>query len=129
MFNKYLFRVAKNHVIMIAEKYGDISPEIAKEMAQISGNQMNIEYGVLLHKSKVATNRYAAAAAVFARLAAHSRLKQRGAVSSRDWESATFHAMVKSGANIGEASEITDFLVAKAYAELIQSEQRFNSYT
>ena len=99
MFSGFKYRVAKNLAVMGIEQKGYIDAATSQLMRQTAYNDMNKEYGISLIKQGVVENKFAAAAAVFARLYLSTLQKSFDErISSDNWFEAGMEAMRLAGA-------------------------------
>ena len=98
-----IYTWAVNAVLYDLQFVGRISKSQSKEMLAIAGNDINRSYGVGALKTGAATSRFAASAAVFARLVTSAERTPSGNISAQDWSNACRHAFIKAGADEAES--------------------------
>lgn len=103
MFEGYRYRLAKNSALMVAADKSLISSDLALEMRRIAYNKPNREYGVSLLKSGTCDDKFAAAAAVFARLSIIAKRNNTFMPGEVEWDIACREAMVLGGAPFATA--------------------------
>lgn len=111
MFSGYKYRHAKNWVLIEMENSGQLDTHSRKLMAQIAGSPANVQFGRQLIASRVASNKYAAAAVVFARIVAFERATPKNGIPSDIWRLAAVRSMRNAGAEHGEDEEVADYLI------------------
>lgn len=103
---------AINFVTTDLETKGIVSKEQRILMMRIAKNDANLDYGVNALRSKVARDKYSAAAAIFARLSVRYYEEPLGdGITWKDWEFACQNALLASGASPSEAEENSKILI------------------
>lgn len=108
MFSGFKFRMAKNSALIQMEVRGRITKEKQREMSFVAGAEPNATFGKALIASGTALTSHAAAAAVFARIAAAAERNPSGQITADDWALATRVALINAG-----ASETESFMAAQ----------------
>jgi len=112
VFSGFKYRVAKNLVLLEMERDGLLDAETRKRMSEIMFSAANRQFGRQAISTKVAKDKYSAAALVFSRLAAFEMYKpSTSGVSHLLWAQAARRAMLHSGTSEEESLEIVEFLV------------------
>lgn len=112
MFALMRYVIAKNHVLMAMEYDGLISKDEVETMRVVAGHPVNASYGAQAIKTRAAVNKYAAAAAVFARLSAAAARNPDGDISADVWANAARVAMMRAGCTRDESEIAAKELIA-----------------
>ena len=105
MFETFKVTQAQNSIIMELVLYERFSKKVGILMRNIAGKPENIQYGVTALSTKMASCKYSAAAAMFARIAAHYERHPIDGLTSHEWQAACFHGMALAGANDDDDGE------------------------
>jgi hypothetical protein len=112
MFEKIRVRWAISQALASMQTGGDVPRETWAYMDRTANHILHATFGAQLLVSGAAVNRHAAAAAVFAQLAAAAeRTPDIGLATADDWVDAGVVAMVNAGAKPSDARRIVMQLI------------------